>query len=189
MMAASGGNLELVKYFIGKGAQVNERAPIGFTPLIAAISARKSNIVFYLLKLGADPNAELTWGRSKVNALLLAADTGSIEIANMLMGKGARMFDVKSREAAHILVRLAHRGRFEMTEFMLSRGVPVNSRDPKGNTPLIRAVETSRMEVVKLLLQRGADPRLKNESGISAHIMAGSVGNAKVIRMLKQAGR
>jgi len=53
MMAAKKGRLDVVKYLVAKGADVNARAKGGITPLMMAASAGKKDVVEFLKQHGA----------------------------------------------------------------------------------------------------------------------------------------
>jgi ankyrin repeat protein len=55
--AACEGDIELVRYHIGQGVDVNYAHPEFLsTPLVAAVLARKEDMALVLLDSGADPN-------------------------------------------------------------------------------------------------------------------------------------
>ena len=55
--AADRGHLNVVRYLLGSGADINERAESGYTPLHQAAKAGQLNVVCYLLENGADIDA------------------------------------------------------------------------------------------------------------------------------------
>ena len=56
MFACENGHLEMVKFFVEKGADVNEKDVYGRTPLIRAYIHGYSDIVSYLAENGAEIN-------------------------------------------------------------------------------------------------------------------------------------
>jgi ankyrin repeat protein len=124
-----------------------------------------------------------------VTLLHMAARHGHIEVAQMLLDRGADVHDAQItldedaedavREAAltplHLAVRHNHRA---MVQLLLARGADVNAastyavprgKNPKnvhnGVTPLKLAAQCGYEEMVELLLERGADPNLAAAGG------------------------
>ena len=67
----------------------------------------------------------------------------------------------------------------------LAKGTPVDTRDPRGTTPLMHAAAIGSPEAVKLLLGSGADVNAKNDLEATALILG--AGNPEKARM--QIGR
>jgi len=61
--AAREGNEEDVKYYLKRGAEIDGGDNMGTTPLMAALWAKKTEIVKLLIKKGADTNAQDKLGR------------------------------------------------------------------------------------------------------------------------------
>lgn len=80
------GRIEAVRMLVATGADVNEMADGGWTPLATAASAGQEDIVRLLLEKGADVNAA---GQRQRTALHWAAQDGNIEILKMLLEKHA----------------------------------------------------------------------------------------------------
>lgn len=60
--AACGGDLELVKYYVNSGVDVNYVHPeFMSTALVSCIVADQSDVAVYLLDNGADPNIVSPW--------------------------------------------------------------------------------------------------------------------------------
>jgi len=50
-----------------------------------------------------------------------------------------------------------------VVEYLIAKGVNVNSKDLFDNSPLHFAVQNNRISVVETLLKHGADPHMKNK--------------------------
>jgi len=89
MYAAESGSMEVVKYLVENGANVNAvsgDAGRG-TPLIYAAAANKLEVVKYLLENGADINSTTPYQHE--TALLWAVAMGHAEVVKLLVEKGA----------------------------------------------------------------------------------------------------
>ena len=64
MQASEKGNLEMVRYLVGKGAKVKARTKYGKTALIFAAEGGYLDVVGYLVDQGADIKARNKWGDS-----------------------------------------------------------------------------------------------------------------------------
>ena len=85
MLAAQQGPIESVKYLIDCGAEINTRttgAITGNTALMVAIQAKKHDTIKLLLDKGAHINNRSDRG---ITPLMLAAQTGNIDIVNLLI--------------------------------------------------------------------------------------------------------
>lgn len=68
----------------------------------------------------------------------------------------------------------------------LDRGLPINGRDAKGNTPLMLAATYGDVASMRLLLERGADVNAANASGATALMRAAY--NYEKVRLLVERG-
>ena len=82
--------MEKVKALLKEGRSINEREPrvkFGWTPLIAAIYQRNTNVVHYLIESGADVNIPDSSGET---ALMWAmGNDENIDIVKFLIAHGA----------------------------------------------------------------------------------------------------
>ena len=100
---------------------------------------------------GAEPNAANGDGET---ALMLAARSGSVEVAKLLLAKKA---DVNAREAWReqtALMWAAGQGHAEAVKLLLERGAQADLRDDRGLTALDMARQGSHAAVVALLAPR-----------------------------------
>jgi ankyrin repeat protein len=111
----------------------------GDTALHLAAAGYRTEIVGWLLEIGADPNA--AHNRRKSGPLHYAAD-------GYITGPA---WDEKQQ------LRTIRR--------LLAAGAAIDGQDGNGATPLHRAVRTRCAAAVRLLLESGADPTLKNKPG------------------------
>ncbi len=74
-----------------------------------------------------------------MTALHMAARRGNVEIANVLIGRGATI-DVQDKKGETPLRRAINCGRLELVELLMSRGANPLLPDKKGTTPVAMAV-------------------------------------------------
>ena len=108
------GNKEIVQLLITKGADVNARSVVGWTPLQYATGDNKKDVVELLIAEGADVNAK--GGIGGGTSLYLAAMSGHKELVELLIAADA---DVNVRES-----------QLGMT--------PLDMADDKGTAELLR---------------------------------------------------
>jgi hypothetical protein len=85
--------------------------------------------------------------------------------------------------------RAAERGNLNRVRALLNQGVPVNSRDVRGWTPLHNAAFSGRSNIVQELLRRGAhvNPRSSLYGGTPLY-WAAYRGHSRVVHELLKAG-
>jgi ankyrin repeat protein len=98
------------------------------------------------------------------NALMLAAINNQVDIAQMLIQKGA---DV-NKQGWNALHYASSKGHIQMMRLLLENDAYMDAESPNGTTPLMMAAHYGTAPAVKLLLEEGADPRIKNKLGLSA---------------------
>jgi ankyrin repeat protein len=113
---------------------------------------------------------------------------GDFENARKLVEQGA---DVEAKDpgtGASVLHYAVMRGNPEILQFLLGRGVDVNSRTRNGTTPLHTAVLYNRYEVAELLLNKGADVGAKSTSGATPLAIATAAKNRTIAELLRARG-
>jgi len=69
-------------------------------------------------------------------------------------------------------------------EFLLKRGVGIDTRNDQGETALIIAAWDGREELVELLLKKGADPNVKTRKGVTPLKVAKANGYDHIVKKL-----
>lgn len=138
------GNLEIVKFLIGEGADVNKIKKSGESELECAISTDKIEMVKCLLEHGADVH------RGKQYPLTKAAiENKNIEMVKLLLKHKA---DINGGMDNNPLFTATGAKNIEMVQFLLEQGAW------KNDSLLSLSVRYKNTEMVKLFLDHGCDP-------------------------------
>ena len=193
LVAAAGGNAEIVRLLVAAGANVNHVLP------------------------EQDP-----WGKASggASALSVAVNKESAEIVRMLVAAGANVnhvlpgntFGLGSQEST-VLLTAVRRGNEQIVQLLVAAGADVNyvlpeqrgSGSDSGLTALLLAVDKEQVNIVRMLVAAGANVnhvlpeqwfRFSGEgmtntmgmTGASALLMAVRRGNEQIVRLLVDAG-
>jgi uncharacterized protein len=115
-LAAVFGNLEVVRYLVEHGAEVNTAATngSGYNCLTGAVASGHTEIVQWLLEHGASPNYRYGPGYSP---LLTAAANGHLEIVKLLLAHGADLH-VTSHDGKNALALATERNHPEVVSYV-----------------------------------------------------------------------
>jgi len=119
-LAAHKGRIEVVKYLISRGADVNFAAPeTGFTALTGAIAGGHADVVRVLLAAGANVNHR--YEENRFSPLIEAAGDNEPEIIELLLDAGA---DVRARtnDGKSALTLAVEKGHGEVAEILRRHG-------------------------------------------------------------------
>ena len=113
---------------------------------------------------------------------------GDFENARKLVEQGADLEAKDPGTGASVLHYAVMRGNPEILQFLLGRGVDINSRTRNGTTPLHTAVLYNRYEVAEMLLNKGADVGAKSTSGATPLAIATAAKNRTIAELLRARG-
>uniref|UniRef100_A0A8C9U2W7 Palmitoyltransferase n=1 Tax=Scleropages formosus TaxID=113540 RepID=A0A8C9U2W7_SCLFO len=184
--AAINNRLDLVKYYISKGAIVDQLGgDLNSTPLHWATRQGHLSMVVQLLKYGADPALIDGEGCSCIH---LAAQFGHTSIVAYLIAKGQDV-DTMDQNGMTPLMWAAYRTHsVDPTRLLLTFNVSVNLGDKyHKNTALHWAVLAANTTVISLLLDAGANVDAQNIKGETALDLAKQRKNAWMINHLQEA--
>jgi ankyrin repeat protein len=169
--AAFSGMPEIARVLLDHGANVNAENKQGRTPLHQVAQGTYDSqecgiaVAQLLLERVVDVHSK---DKDHDTALHLAAFSGKLEIAKLLIDHGANM--TAENEHGEIPLHLVSRGQYVTQEngvgivqLFLERGIDVNATDRHQNTSLHSASSLGRLEIARVLLDRGAKPGPEND--------------------------
>ncbi|MCR4555915.1 MAG: ankyrin repeat domain-containing protein [Alphaproteobacteria bacterium] len=170
--------MDMVKYLVEHGADVDVRDYHWKTPLTRAIEYKYWKLATYLVEHGADvdvyvndspgntPLTEAIWyknfdlaklivdkgANSIYQALFYAIKSGSLDMVRYLVEHGA---DVNERDYDTPLMRASECGNLNIVKYLVECGAKIET--PVCDSALKHAIEHHHLDIVKYLLKHGAD--------------------------------
>lgn len=164
--AAHSGNVELVEFWLNKGADPKKQPPttkdwtLRLSLLANGILSSNREMVNKLLDLELDVHAPVMEGEPLLTFALERAGAHATEIVAELVKAGA---DVNARGRLGETPLFAANSAPDAVKILLAAGADLEARDDNGNTALIRYGFSEAM--VRELLADGANPTLANKRG------------------------
>jgi ankyrin repeat protein len=172
-MAVRQAKLDYARALIQCGADVHARDWSNWTPLMYTArfaprtlrtpADRDAHLAYLgiarlLLLSGADVNARYSFG----TALHICADSNNLELARMLVERGADINEQRSLSRKSPLHVAAMRRSMDVAELLLIAGARVNCVDEHGLTPLHYAAKFGSAHFISLLLEYGAEASVQS---------------------------
>ncbi|CAB3370034.1 Hypothetical predicted protein [Cloeon dipterum] len=159
--AAKSGDIQSVKLLIEWGDKrlLNLKTISGLTSLHIAAMNADVEMCKLLMDSGVDINATTIF---EGNALQVACSAGNLGVVQYLAEQ--KIFDIEEKnESKKNLFHYAVRSnRLDLLEYVFEKGISIDDRDRRGNTPLMAAAEIGSLEVFKFFVEKGADLNAKN---------------------------
>ncbi|XP_043938466.1 palmitoyltransferase ZDHHC13 [Protopterus annectens] len=183
--AAINNRLDLVKYYISKGAVIDQLGgDLNSTPLHWAIRQGHLPMVVLLMKYGADP---LLIDGEGYSAIHLAVLFQHIPIVAYLAAKGQDIDMVDVNGLTSLMISSSKIIGPEPTRFLLKFNPSVNATDKvHRNSALHWAVMSANIDAVLALLDSGANVNIQNIKGKTPLDIAHEVRNPLLIHILSQ---
>ncbi|XP_053326316.1 CARD- and ANK-domain containing inflammasome adapter protein-like [Spea bombifrons] len=209
----------IINALVDKGAEVNARNDIEYTPLLLAAELGKPEAAQALVEKGAHLDVRTP---NQNTALHLAVQGGNVSIAKLLIRKGMNInitgpgdqtpihvaafhnkqdiVDVLIDAGANVnavtkdLVTPLHiasqRGNLDVAQRLLHHRANVNAKDKGSRTPLRLAVDGGNGDLVQLLLNNKSDPNVTDKDKKTPLHVAAAAGQVEMVEaMLRSQAR
>lgn len=160
--ASEVGNIDIVKFLVEHGAEVNIKDPWDTTPIYAACRERNLEVVKYLIEEGANINKKINSGWTPLHT---AVYNGDFQIVKLLLEKGAYTDVYSGGPIIHLSIKSTHT---EILRLLLDYNANVNVIN-ESDVPLLHyAVERGGEDIIKMLILAGADINREDDNGLKA---------------------
>ncbi|AEY97375.1 FAER388Cp [Eremothecium gossypii FDAG1] len=178
--ASANNRLNLVRYLIAQGADVNIKGgDLEATPLHWASKSGYVYIVHCLLEHGADP---LITDRQGYNLLHTSTFSSEVMLITYVLFTGQIPVDSPDPTGKTALHWAAYQGDPNTVEALLKFDADVRVVDTGGFTPLHWATVKGHPHVLKALIEHGSDVFLKNNDGKNALMIAQEMNTQKALQ-------
>ncbi len=174
IFAARQNDRESARILIDAGADINETAADGTSPLMIAIVNGHYALAAYLLDKGADPNAADAKGRA---ALYAAVDMRNLEWSTR--PSPPEKDSLNDLDLIKALLNHGANPNQRLTKKIPLRGQPAFDgrwANMTGATPIWRAAQSDDVTVMRLLKEHGADPAIPANDHTTTLMVAAGVG-------------
>ncbi|XP_034021128.1 ankyrin-2-like isoform X5 [Thalassophryne amazonica] len=124
-------------------------------------------------------------GKSGFTPLHIAAHYGNVNVATLLLNRGAAV-DFTARNGITPLHVASKRGNTNMVHLLLDRGSQIDAKTRDGLTPLHCAARSGHDTTVELLMERGAPLLARTKNGLSPLHMAAQGDHVECVKHLLQ---
>lgn len=154
-VAAGMGHLNVVKFLVHAGADINHNTKANSSPLRAACYDGRLDIASYLIERGADVNLANTFNNT---CIMIAAYKGFEVVVDTLLKNGADPNE-QALCGATALHYAAECGYLKVCQLLLDHGAKLQKNE-HGLTPVLHAAERSHENIVEMFINR---PGLMNK--------------------------
>jgi ankyrin repeat protein len=152
MSAVTRGHTEIVKILLAKKADITPKSVYGFNAFTSAVAANNQEIAGMLL----DAGAKIHDGAHGLTPLQFAASSGSIDMINFLVGRGADVNHGVKAGGQTALLSAIYGAQPEAVKRLIELKASVNTKTKDGDTPLKAAQEGDQEEIIAILKAAGA---------------------------------
>ena len=181
-IAAQNGDIELVKYFLSLGCDVDGEGYA--TPLLLAAEYGHKEIVDLLIGNGANVNSV---DPESCSPLYYASLNGHIGIIKTLIDKGADVNIQNKHGLGTAILSAIYKGQIEAAKLLLDAGADIYLSHKFSIDPLYAAIRSGKPEMVELVLSYDPDLDAVYDNGVSCMKSAIWSENGEILRMIVEA--
>ena len=170
--AVTTNNIEIARYLIKQGAEINASNQDGRTPIHWVVIRAGADMAELLIENGADINIV---DYDKHTPLHNAGTRGNVEVAKLLVEKGADLEIKDDYGRTPLILTAREMGNIDIIRILIDSGANINARDNFNDTALDLAAWRDYREVVKLLIDKGAEIHIDGEN--SKFLLINAVSN------------
>ncbi|WP_353272525.1 ankyrin repeat domain-containing protein [Wolbachia endosymbiont (group A) of Urophora cardui] len=149
-VAIENSNLQIVKYLIENGADLDIKYEKGLTPLHFAALFGDLELARYLVdEKDCSFNVLDKYGKSPLH---IASENGRIELVKYLVGEKKANINVLDNQHMAPLHFVAENGNLELAKYLIEKGADFFLCDKFGFNPIARAIDRSQDGIVKYLI-------------------------------------
>jgi ankyrin repeat protein len=178
VLAAKGGEDEMIRLLLCNGAATNETDNRGKSPLMHAVFNQKLPAIRALMNAGANPTQADEYNNTALKWAVYNDDSKGLDTLLSCMNGSGKLHKLGPR----ILRRAAKNGKTKTVEMLLARKTDLP--DAKGSLALATMVEANHLRAVKTLLEAGADPHHQDWDGHTAFTLAAANGLIDIVNAL-----
>lgn len=184
--AVSVNNISAVKILLEKGADVNAKDYVGFTPLHNAITFNEHNleVVKILLEYGAELEAIDQYGSTP---LYRAALSNNFDIVKTLLENGADA-NGQGPNGNHPLNVAVNNNDIDTVKILIEYGAEVNTTNEFGEKLLNQAALSNNIDMANILIENGADVNAKDGDGATPLHQAAFANSLEIVKILLENG-
>ncbi len=121
-----------------------------------------------------------------INSELMLAvyNNAHIREINELLDRGADIESTDENGMSLLHIALKYESDIEIVEYLVQKGINIESRDYLGNTPIMYSIETNAYNDTKFLIEKGADLTITNNFGESPLYIASKNADKELIKLL-----
>ena len=148
MIGAWEGNIELMRLFISRGADIDLANENGETAIALAAWRGHQDVVKWLLERGARINAP----HRQWSALHYAVFAGHAEVTDFLITQGADI-NAQSTNGSSVLMMAIYEGREELARKLIEKGAKSNTKNDWGDGALEWAMRYNQLNIARMVSQ------------------------------------
>jgi ankyrin repeat protein len=183
--ASRGVHLEVIKYLVQKGADINVLDKNGIAAMHSLAARGHGEAIAFLIQKGAKVNIGDSMNTTPLH---YACIYGRKDAVVLLVKNGAGLEIIDDYKRTPLLLAARESGDLDIARFLVKKGANVNAIDKYGDTPLTLAAWRGFKELVNYLIDKGADIPVKDDKGKTLIFFAVSKGLDKLFERMVAGG-